>query len=821
MHLPQELLDFALGCAFVMFLVLANFIVPKAAAENMAGSSGTEAASETASYRGLQPDEFMKTWFLLGPIPVSDGEREPDEEAQKKAFDIDFLAEHGGEAGVRPAPGLAHKIGDEEYTWQLARAEKDIVDLVEVYGAKEFVVAYAWAEIDVSEATTALLGIGSDDGVKIWLNGELVHENWIGRAVNKDDDLIPTTFQKGKNQLLLKVQNQQLDWGFACRVLGSALLTEKLVSSAGQGHLDDLELLLSHGADVNATVGPGLTALHRAKIAGRKDAAEFLLDKGADPSIEMPGKEELADWVFDRVIKGDSPGAAVLIAQDGEIVYQKGFGFASLEHHVHITPETKFRIGSITKQFTAAAILKLQEDGLLNVKDPLSKFIPDYPRGDEVTIHHLLTHTSGIHSYTSKPDFMKTATVETKPEDLIESFRNDKFDFDPGEKWLYNNSGYFLLGYIVQKVSGESYGDYLKKHFFEPLGMKDTGVHHWSFILDHEATGYSYRDGKFQKAMDWDMSRAGGAGMLYSTVGDLYRWNEAVFNGKVLSRSSLEAALTPVTLKDGSRADAMGLGYGYGWALLEMRGMKEIAHGGGLDGFSTFLTRYPDQNVTVAVLTNSVPPPPGLSAEDGAHEIAEIYLWDQMGTRESFAVDATVDPKLYDNYVGRYSYPQGAVLTVAREGDRLFAQLTGQPEFEIFPRSETEFFWKVVDAQITFVTNDEGEVIHAIHRQAGREFEALKLKEESLADVDAAIYDAYVGQYDYGHGAVLNVTKEGDSLFAQMAGQPKFEIFPRSETEFLWKVVDAQITFVKNDEGEVIKAIHHQGGMEIEVPKIK
>ncbi len=176
--------------------------------------------------------------------------------------------------------------------------------------------------------------------------------------------------------------------------------------------------------------------------------------------------------------------------------------------------DTKFRIGSITKQFTAAAILRLQEQGKLSVRDPLSKFIPDYPRGSEVTLHHLLTHTSGIHSYTGKPNFLETVSAYTTPEDLIKSFKNDPYDFDPGKKWLYNNSGYFLLGYIIEKVSGQSYGEFLKQQFFEPLGMKNTGVHHWSDILEHEAFGYAYEAGRFKKAQNWDMSRAGGAGAL-------------------------------------------------------------------------------------------------------------------------------------------------------------------------------------------------------------------------------------------------------------------------------------------------------------------
>ena len=167
----------------------------------------------------------------------------------------------------------------------------------------------------------------------------------------------------------------------------------------------------------------------------------------------------------------------MLVARDGKVLLSHGFGMADLSHDVPITPTTKFRIGSVTKQFTAAAILKLQEEGRLSVNDKLSKFFPDFPRGDEVTIHHLLTHTSGIKSFTSKPDFMATVTSPATSDQMIDSFKNDPFDFDPGEELSYNNSGYFLLGLIIEKVSGKSFNDYLRDTFFEPLGMHDTGVH--------------------------------------------------------------------------------------------------------------------------------------------------------------------------------------------------------------------------------------------------------------------------------------------------------------------------------------------------------
>lgn len=774
------------------------------------------ASQETVSYPSVQPDQFLTKWLVLGPLPISKVKPKPeDQETQKKAFGVEFI----NPKLTSVKAGQSQQVGDKKYEWRIVQAVEDIVDLTQTYGDSEFVVAYAWAEINAPEAKTMLMALGSDDGVKVWLNGQLVHENWIGRAVVKDDDLFSLSFKKGKNQLLLKVQNMEQAWGFCTRVIGPTLFTEKLISYTERGNLDALKLLLAHGADANSKTKFGLTALHASQINGREGAAKLLLEKGADATIAMPAPEALVDAIFTEATTGETPGAAVLVAQNGKIVYQKGFGFANLEHRVPITTETKFRIGSITKQFTASAILKLQEAGLLSVQDPLMKFMPDYPRGNEVTIHHLLTHTSGIHSYTSKPDFMQTVTVEVKPESLIASFKNDKFDFDPGTQWRYNNSGYFLLGYLVNKLTNETYDAYLKKTFFEPLNMKDTGVHHWSDILAHEATGYSYINGKFQKAQNWDMSRAGGAGALYSTVTDLYRWNEAVFNGKVLSDKNLATAFTPVTLKDGSKPQTAGDGYGYGWSISDFRGTKEIAHGGGLHGFVTSLARYPEHNMTVTVLTNCAPArdlnPGGLT-----REIAQIYLWEKMKSQESYAT-AAVDPKLYDAYVGKYEYPGGMILTVTRDGNKLLAQLTGQPQFEIFPRSETEFFWKVVDAQITFMKNEKGEVIHGIHRQGGQTLTVPRLKEETPAQIDPAVYDAYVGEYELAPGMIITVTKEGAQLFVQLTGQPKFEIFPRSETEFFLQVVKADIKFVKDTAGKVASLILKQGGVEQTARKIK
>ena len=796
------------GLLIIILSISTDILGTKIAAQNDVTTKGNH------TYQGLQLDQFFKKWFVLGPIPVSVEKTTPDQNKQKKVFE----AEPPFQIQELSPTKSSHQIGDKEYQWQLVASEDEILDLNQIYGETEFAEAYAWAEIYLSEQKNVVLGIGSDDGVRVWLNGQLIHQNQSARPVSKDQDLVPVTFKKGKNLLLLKIQNERLDWGFCCRILGSETLPRKLFGAAGLGDLDTLEMLLSHGADINASTY-GLTALHHAKIRGRDDTATFLREKGINAKIPMPSPKTVVDALLKDIIKGDSPGAAVLIAQDGEILYQKGFGYANLENQIPITPQTKFRIGSITKQFTASAILKLQEENLLKVTDRLSKFLPDYPRGDEVTIHHLLTHTSGIHNYTNYPEFAATVETYIEAEEMIQLFKTDKFDFDPGEKWSYSNSGYFLLGHIIEKVSGQSLENYLKHHFFDPTGMKNTEVHNSKHPPKNEATGYSYSyvAGKPEKAINWDMSRVGGAGNLYSTTQDLYHWNEAIFKSKLLSQNTLKSAFTPVKINDGSQGDAFGSQYGYGLMLMEKRGLKEIGHGGGLPGWASYLTRYPQQNLTITILANASPAPnpvPSVLTD----RIAEIYLWQQMKPMESFATKKTVD--INDDYIGQYDYV-GGIMTITRERNQLFAQLTGQPKFEIFPKSETEFFWKVVDAQITFVRNKKGEIAHIIHHQGGQTLTAPRLEQKSVEQINTAAYSDYVGEYDYGHGAILTITKEGGQLLAQMTGQPKFEIFPESETKFFWKVVNAQVTFVKNNKGNISKIIHHQAGAEIQAPKIK
>ncbi len=400
---------------------------------------------------------------------------------------------------------------------------------------------------------------------------------------------------------------------------------------------------------------------------------------------------------------------SALVARDGKVIFSKGYGMANAEWDIPNTPQTKFRLGSITKQFTAASILLLQERGKLSVQDPICKYIAECPKAWEpVTIHHLLTHTSGIPSYTdvkSPEEFRQLSLMSVTPAGFVDSFKSKPLEFAVGEKYKYNNSGYFMLGYIVEKVSGQSYEAFLQENIFTPLKMANTGYDTHDRILKHRATGYSRRNNARINSDYLDMTVPYAAGSLYSTVEDLFAWNEALFSDKLLSAKSREAMMT---------VDKNN--YAYGLAINQQHNRKVVAHGGGINGFNTSLARFPEEKVTIVVLRNADygSPNPGRISQD----LAAIVFGEKYEIpRERVAIK--IDPKILDAYVGQYELNPNFIITMTREGDSLMTQATGQPKFELFPESETKFFLKAVEAQVTFVKDDKGAVTHLILHQGG------------------------------------------------------------------------------------------------------
>ncbi len=474
------------------------------------------------------------------------------------------------------------------------------------------------------------------------------------------------------------------------------------------------------------TVGWNWPSLCRMEIIGIAFAFRLLLPLHARAVTEPLNLSARVDALFASVVQTNQPGAAVLIARNGAILLEKGYGLAQVETRTPIACDTRFRIGSITKQFTAAAILKLAEDGKLSIDDPLSKFVPDWPSGDKIKLRHLLTHTSGIHNFTAKPDFKARVRDPIPLEKLIASFKNAPSDFEPGERYSYCNSGYVLLGSIVEKVSGQTYESYLRKTLFEPQGMKNSGVYRSGTALPGEALGYSYENGAVQRAVDWDMSNVAASGALYSTAHDLFRWNEALFAQKVLSAASLQTAFTVGVLKGDDPSHPEDTGYGCGWAIDRLNGAREISHGGELAGFGSYLLRLPDFRLTVVVLLNCVPQLPKLQQWVLAREIARLALGPELPPQEPPKI-AHIAPSALQAITGQYNLGNGQLMTVTVETNHVFAEITGRKRFEIFPRSDRNFFVSDNNAEATFVKNTNNQVIKAILKQGGDRIDAPKL----------------------------------------------------------------------------------------------
>jgi CubicO group peptidase (beta-lactamase class C family) len=512
-------------------------------------------------------------------------------------------------------------------------------------------------------------------------------------------------------------------------------------------------------------------------------------------------EEVVQSYVSEKKFMG-----CVLVARGSNVLLNKGYGFANLEWDIPNSSAAKFRLGSVTKQFTAASILLLQERGKLKVTDPVKKYMQDAPAAwDKITFFNLLTHTSGIPNFTSFPDYESQEPFATTPEKLVARFRDKPLEFQPEEKMSYSNSGYVLLGYLIEKISGESYEKFVQENIFTPLSMKDSGYDSNSAIIPHRAAGYVPGPTGPSNAGFIHMTVPLSAGALYSTTEDLLRWEQGLFGGKLLSPSSLQEMTTPF------KND-----YAFGLLVHSVNGRKVIDHGGGIEGFNTTVAYYPDDKLAVIVLGNLN----GSAPQEIGSKLAAVAHGEKV-VMSSERKEVPVDPKVFNGYVGRYELAPNFILTVTREDDHLFTQATGQPKLQIFPESVRDYFLKVIDAQITFVTDSNGPATELILHQGGMDQHAKRMegelppaKQHKEVAVDPKLFDGYVGKYQLAPSFIMTVTREGDHLFMQATGQPKIQIYPESDRDYFLKVVDAQITFVTDSNGRATELILHQGGMD-------
>jgi CubicO group peptidase (beta-lactamase class C family) len=508
------------------------------------------------------------------------------------------------------------------------------------------------------------------------------------------------------------------------------------------------------------------------------------------------------DQVAQAYVNNGSFMGAVLVARGHQVLFSKGYGSANLEWNIPNTPDAKFRLGSLTKQFTAASILLLEERGKLKVEDLVKKYLPDSPAAwDKITIFHLLTHTSGIPNFTSFPDYREKEALPATPEELVARFRDKPLDFQPGERWNYSNSGYVLLGYLLEKITGESYAKFVQEDIFVPLGMKDSGYDSNSAIILRRAAGYTSGPGGPRNAGYIDMSIPFSAGALYSTTEDLLRWEQGLFGGKLLSAASLAKMTTPF------KND-----YAFGLTVTMQDGHKRIEHNGGIEGFNTVLAYYPDDKLTVIVLSNIN----GQAPDDMYPKLATVAFGGQV-TLPSERKEVSVAPSVLSGYVGSYSLTPMANMAITLEDGKLVSQVAGQPKVALFAESPTRFFTKIVDAELDFGRDDKG--AYLILHQGGRDLKAYRLAHRTEIAVSPAILAQYAGVYELGPGFNLTVTLEDGHLMGQGTGQPKFEMYAESETKFFLKTADAQIDFERNAQGVATALVLHQAGRDMRAPK--
>lgn len=423
--------------------------------------------------------------------------------------------------------------------------------------------------------------------------------------------------------------------------------------------------------------------------------------------------EKKIDELLNAYSSQNKLNGVVLVAQKGKVIYQKGFGYRNAEEKIPNDVNSIFQIGSITKQVTAAVIMQLQQEGKLSVQDKLSKYFPGFVNGDKITIENLLTHTSGIYNYTNDTVIMKNdITKHYSQEQMLTLFKSYPSDFEPGTKWNYSNSGYSILGYIIDKVEGKPYEKVVRDRIFQPLGMAHSGFDFTDLSSSDKTKGYFSLNPKPIPAPIVDSTIAYSAGAVYTTLGDWYKWERSISTDKILTPASWKTVFTPFKNK-----------YGYGWGIDSLYGRLTTAHGGGIHGYTSFIVRFPQDETVVIAFDNS-----SSNALSAISKSVAAILFDQQYEIPVAKKEIKLDSNTLKQYIGEYQLTPAFTITISLGENGLKGQATGQPAFDLFAEKENVFFLKVVEAKVEFVKDANGNITELILDQNGRQSRGKKIK---------------------------------------------------------------------------------------------
>ncbi len=429
-------------------------------------------------------------------------------------------------------------------------------------------------------------------------------------------------------------------------------------------------------------------------------------------SISLPNLFEKLDRYLQVHTDLGYFSGSVLVAQKDRIILSKGYGMSNYEHNITNSPSIKFKLSSLAKPFTSLAIMQLQEKGFLQVTDTLAYYIPDFPNGDKIMIHHLLSHTSGIKNYTALADFHSFKRQPHSIIELIEHFKNLPLDFQPGTAYKFSNSNYVLLNYIISQVACMPFDEYIMQYILKRAGMSESGIEKQQTIVAQRASGYTIFNRELLNSDFIDSSVIIGLGSFYSTIEDMYLFNKALYSEKLANVQTLAALFTPYTYIGNPKDNIQ---YGYGWATIKYAGRTVKKHIGGIDGFSTAMYRFVEDEIFIIVLSNFQQ----VLAEPLSFDLAAI-IFDQPYELPKKYSAITLDPKIYTQYVGHYAY-KDLIYSISNKDNKLYFKQPDRPPYEILPLAIDEFFVLGLPISITFKKDTQGQIESLVTKAFGKE----------------------------------------------------------------------------------------------------
>lgn len=505
---------------------------------------------------------------------------------------------------------------------------------------------------------------------------------------------------------------------------------------------------------------------------------------------------QLFDSLTTNAYPKDGPGAVIYLSKGNQLIYTKAFGKANIELDVDMKSDYVFRLGSVTKQFTACTILKLEEQGRLSLSDDIRKYLPDFPeKQKKISIEALLTHTSGVINYTGLPAFTEELKrKDLTPKQLIDLFKDEPLEFEPGSDYKYSNSGYVLLGYIIEKITGKPYGAYINELIFKPLGMTNSYDDNPAMLINGRVSGYVKRNGRYQNADYLSMTLPYAAGSLASTAGDLQKWYTALYDGKFLKPEILNKAFTSYQLNNGRMT-----GYGFGWEIGNVQGTPSVKHVGVVNGFFTYVAYLPEKNLSISILRNCDSPadPDILASKMLAAALGKPY--------DYTAINITTSE--LEVYQGIYKLTNGGENSIRVQDGNLMYYHLGGPKTRLIPYKKDHFVLENSLTSLNFEKDHSGKVVSFGITNTGLPNTGIRQNTRLLAQkkisVPVKLMQSYTGKYQFNPGPIFEVILENNTLYGQVGNDRKV-LVPFARHKFFARDLDASIIFNMDVKGNII-----------------